>query len=255
MKKLYIILTAGLLCGVVYAAQDTAISNREVRDPKRLEVWLEANASDTETRVASLEGGSTVGSVEPGYVIVGNASTVGVDVAVSGDITMATNGAVAIASGVIVNADVNASAAIVGSKLDLTSGTGAITLGAGDDLTLNATGEAVLAGDATLGGYWERTPLTINPTATYTGAMSRARYTIDGLAVPAIAFVVDAPGAGAEGQVVTLMNTSTSVVTFTRSASLGLGAATRALDQYDVIVLEALDASVWLETGYTANTL
>ena len=38
-------------------------------------------------------------------------------VAISGDITLAANGAVAIASGVIVNADVNASAAIVDTKL------------------------------------------------------------------------------------------------------------------------------------------
>ena len=38
-------------------------------------------------------------------------------VAVSGDITIATNGAVAIASGVIVNADIKSDAAIVATKL------------------------------------------------------------------------------------------------------------------------------------------
>ena len=72
---------------------------------------------EADVRLDTLEGGSTVGSVEPGYIIVGNASTVGVDVVVSGDITMATNGAVAIASGALVNADVNASAAIAVTKL------------------------------------------------------------------------------------------------------------------------------------------
>jgi len=72
MKKLYIILTAGLLCGIVYAAQDTVISNREVRDPHRLEVWLEANASDVETRVAKVEGAviaSTALSVTNGQAV------------------------------------------------------------------------------------------------------------------------------------------------------------------------------------------
>ena len=33
----------------IYAAQDTDITNREVRDPHKLEAWLEANAADVET--------------------------------------------------------------------------------------------------------------------------------------------------------------------------------------------------------------
>ena len=83
MKKLYIILTAGLLCGIVYAAQDTSISDREVRDPKRLRVILEANASDVETRVAKVEGaviaptalsatnGQAVALAAPVYILTG----------------------------------------------------------------------------------------------------------------------------------------------------------------------------------------
>ena len=83
MKKLYVILTVGLLCGLVYAAQDVAISEREVRDPKRLGVWLEANASDVQTRVAAVEGakiastalsvtnGQSVALAAPVYVLTG----------------------------------------------------------------------------------------------------------------------------------------------------------------------------------------
>ena len=56
-------------------------------------------------------------AVAPGYVMVGNASSQAVAVAVSGDVTMSNAGAVAIASGAIVNADVNASAAIAHTKL------------------------------------------------------------------------------------------------------------------------------------------
>jgi len=54
-----------------------------------------------------------------GQILVGDGTDLA-SVAVSGDITLAANGAVAIASGVIVNADVNASAAIAGSKISPT---------------------------------------------------------------------------------------------------------------------------------------
>ena len=56
-------------------------------------------------------------AVADGQVLVGNGANRPTAVAISGDITLANNGAVAIASGVIVNADVNASAAIAGSKV------------------------------------------------------------------------------------------------------------------------------------------
>jgi hypothetical protein len=55
--------------------------------------------------------------VAPAYLLVGNASSQAVAVAVSGDVTMNNAGEFAIASGVIVNADVNANAAIASSKL------------------------------------------------------------------------------------------------------------------------------------------
>lgn len=51
------------------------------------------------------------------HILVGNSSGLAADVAVSGDITLANTGEVAIASGAIVNADVNGSAAIAFSKL------------------------------------------------------------------------------------------------------------------------------------------
>lgn len=56
-------------------------------------------------------------SLTSAYIYVGNGSNVATGVAVSGDITMSNAGVVAIASGVIVNTDINASAAIAVSKL------------------------------------------------------------------------------------------------------------------------------------------
>lgn len=60
------------------------------------------------------------------YILVGNGSNVATGVAVSGDITMSNAGVAGIASGVIVNDDVNASAAIALSKLAATTASRAL---------------------------------------------------------------------------------------------------------------------------------
>lgn len=119
MKKIII---AALACiftlSVAYAAQNSAATIRQVRDPVQLKALLDSNASDAQTRIAAIEaidGGG--GALAPGYIIVGNASTVSAAVAVSGDIGISTSGVVSITSGAIVNADVNTNAAIVSTKL------------------------------------------------------------------------------------------------------------------------------------------
>ena len=59
MKRIeYVILAAGLLCWNAFAAQDSTLSQREVRDPRQLETILEANASDAQTRLTALEAGT-----------------------------------------------------------------------------------------------------------------------------------------------------------------------------------------------------
>lgn len=52
-----------------------------------------------------------------GHIFVGNASNIATDVAMSGDISITNTGVTAIVAGVIVNADINAAAAIAFSKL------------------------------------------------------------------------------------------------------------------------------------------
>lgn len=62
-------------------------------------------------------------TLQDGDIFVGNASNLAVGVTPSGDITLSNTGVFGIAAGVIVNADINASAAIAFSKLaSLTSG-------------------------------------------------------------------------------------------------------------------------------------
>jgi len=53
MKRTLMGLTALLVCGAAMAAQDVVISEREVRDPRQLKAWLEANATDAEARLGA----------------------------------------------------------------------------------------------------------------------------------------------------------------------------------------------------------
>jgi hypothetical protein len=73
---------------------------------------------------------SKLATLTSAHLLVGNASNVAAGVAVTGDISIDNAGITAIASGVIVNADVNASAAIAGSKIQTatTTNAGAVQL-------------------------------------------------------------------------------------------------------------------------------
>ena len=65
MKKVLCTLLALAFCGVAYGAQDTDILPIEVRNPKLLEIWLEANAVDAESRLTS-------GATNSTHLILGN---------------------------------------------------------------------------------------------------------------------------------------------------------------------------------------
>lgn len=80
-----------------------------------------------------------------GHIFVGNSSNVATDVAMSGDISITNAGVTAIVAGVIVNADINAAAAIAYSKL-ATLATGSLLVGNAGVATATA-----LSGDATIG--------------------------------------------------------------------------------------------------------
>lgn len=63
---------------------------------------------------------NSLGTLQSAHIFVGNASNIPTDVAVTGDISITNTGVTSIGAGVIVNADINASAAIAYSKLALT---------------------------------------------------------------------------------------------------------------------------------------
>ena len=100
---------------------------------------------------------SKLAALTSGNILVGNSSNVPTSVALTGDVTVSNTGVAAIASGAIVNADVNASAAIAHSKLASMS-SGNILVGSSGsvptsvavtgDITVSSSGVTAIASDA-----------------------------------------------------------------------------------------------------------
>ena len=100
---------------------------------------------------------SKLASLTSGNVLVGNSSNVPTSVAVTGDVTISNTGVTSIASGAIVNADINASAGIAHSKLASMS-SGNILVGSSasvptsvamtGDVTISNAGLTTIANDA-----------------------------------------------------------------------------------------------------------
>lgn len=116
--KRYMMMFAGVAMGFgilsAYAAQDTAIDNVEVRDPIRLEAYLEANASDAQSRLAALE--VSLGTNTTTLVTVGALTTTGAVTIAEGKLADSTIVSADIKDGVIVSADLaNATAFSLGA--------------------------------------------------------------------------------------------------------------------------------------------
>lgn len=90
-------------------------------------------------------GSNTAIDLTDGHIFVGNAQNIATDVAMTGDVTISNAGVTAITAGAIVNADINAAAAIAYSKL-ATMATGSILLGNAGVPTATA-----MSGDITIG--------------------------------------------------------------------------------------------------------
>jgi len=102
--------------------------------------------------------GIKLANLTAAYVLVGNVSNVATGVAISGDITLANDGTVAIASGVIIDADVKSDAAIAYSKLANLTAAHILVGSAGAVAT-----DVAVSGDVTMGndGATTVTDLTI----------------------------------------------------------------------------------------------
>ena len=145
----------------------------------------------------------TMGTNTSGYVLVADGTNYN-PVAISGDITLAANGAVAIGSGVIVDADINASAAIALSKTALTAGTNislstntlnvddAFLVNDGDDATTGTITSAGLIVDGNKnvtpgdGAFMHLDTATVTDTNT-SGSGTAAKYTHVNIEAPTLA--------------------------------------------------------------------
>jgi len=98
-----------------------------VADPTSQTADLEVSGNVTVDGTLTI-GSSPVSTIASNKFLIGNASDVGAAWTLSGDVTSTTSGVMSITAGVIVNADVSASAAIAQSKL-VTAGLGAAVAG------------------------------------------------------------------------------------------------------------------------------
>ena len=95
--------------------------------------------AEHQTDIATLSAGTVSNTLTNGYIYVGNASNVATGVDVTGDVEMSNGGVTSIAAGAIVNADVNASAAIEVSKLAATTASRALASDASGFITAATT--------------------------------------------------------------------------------------------------------------------
>ena len=106
------VIAADIAAGTITATElaDGAVTSGKILDGTIVNADINASAAIALSKLAT----ST-----SGYVVVHNSSGVPTSTEVTGDITISSSGVTAIGSGTIVNADINASAAIAYSKLNL----------------------------------------------------------------------------------------------------------------------------------------
>lgn len=126
----------------------TATANRTITLPDNSGTLLLAGAGSIVDADISASAGiafSKLATLASGQIIVGNSSNAAAAVAVTGDVTITNVGVTSIAAGAVVNADINASAAIAYSKLaPLTSGH--LLVGDGS----NVAASVAVTGDVTI---------------------------------------------------------------------------------------------------------
>jgi hypothetical protein len=93
---------------VVTVGDTGTVTSSMIADGTIVDADVNAGAAIAYSKLATLTSAN---------ILVGNSSNVATSVAVTGDVTISNTGVTAISSGVVVNADVNASAAIAGTKI------------------------------------------------------------------------------------------------------------------------------------------
>lgn len=125
------------------------------------------DASDLTTKTYVDTAVAAINTLADGKIYVGNVSNAATEVAMSGDVTISNAGVAAIGSGVIVNGDVNASAAIEHSKM-ATTGTSTASVFSAADGT-NSAPSVTFTDDTNTGIYSSASDTMDLIAGTYTG--------------------------------------------------------------------------------------
>jgi hypothetical protein len=125
--------------GTVVTTGDTgSVTSTMLLDGTIVNADINASAAIAYSKLATLTSGN---------IVLGSSANVATSTAVTGDVTISNTGVTAIASGVIVNADINASAAIVDTKLATIATAGKVSNSATTAVSAN-TASAIVARDA-----------------------------------------------------------------------------------------------------------
>ena len=221
--------SAGNVATAVAVTGDVTISNSGVTAIAAgavINADISASAAIAFSKLASLNNGA---------MLVGNGSNVATAVTMSGDVTISNTGVASIATGVIVNADINASAAIAGSKI-------APDFGAQNVTTTGTVSDSK--------GNLRSIPQNVK-TAAYTlvaaDAGKHISITTGGVTVPASVFSV--------GDAVTIYNNSGSSQTITQNGGVTLreggtaNTGNRTLAQYGLATILCVASSTFVITG------
>jgi len=124
------------ISGTAITAADTGtVTSTMIAEGTIVNADINASAAIAHSKLANITAGS---------VLLGNSSNVPTATALSGDVTVDSSGVTAISSGVIVNADVNASAAIAGTKISPDFGSqNVVTTGTVTGASLSPTSSTV----------------------------------------------------------------------------------------------------------------
>jgi hypothetical protein len=134
---------------VITYLSDVTIDGANISDDVTVDSGITIDGRDISVDGATLDAAvvniAALSTLADGKIYVGNSSNVATEVTVSGDISLSNAGVAAIAAGVIVNADVSATAAIAHTKLaDITAGS--VLMGNAS----NAPTATALSGDVTV---------------------------------------------------------------------------------------------------------
>jgi hypothetical protein len=146
-----------ILDGKTFLDEDDMVSNSAIGIPSQQSVKAYVDAQAGGGTLANLTDTNITTPADGAVLFYDTGTSKWIDNVVSGDITIADTGVAAIGSGVIVNDDINASAAISVSKTALVDGTG-LTL-TGDTLSVDASQTQITAVGTIATGTWQGTAI------------------------------------------------------------------------------------------------